>query len=224
MEPIHAESKGTTCGDAKRQNHLHAASYIQGVETCPIWSYSSQLRTSYYLVLPSMTVSEQSNAALKSMSQWFTQRIVAWCRGRVCNFARRRHLNHVARLPVCLTEARNSSLTLLIQAWRPWSNLIHGCLSTAQWHTIWPSQMTLNSCSMKTVFYAIKTRDVDRVRCLSLQDIRSSNEPGDSPTKAQLGCLNSGSRRHHMPRGDIAVAVVYIKFVKFTCFGKQWDV
>ena len=66
---------------------------------------------------------------------------------------------------------------------------------------------------MKTVFYAIKIRDVDRVRCLSLQDIRSSNEPGDSPTKERLCCLNSGFSRHHMPKGGIAVAVVYSKFV-----------
>ena len=73
--------------------------------------------------------------------------------------------------------------------------------------------MSLNSCSMKTGFYAIKTRDVDRVRCLSLQDIRSSNEPGDSPTKERLCCLNSGSSQHHMPKGGIAVVVVYSKFV-----------
>ena len=58
-----------TCRNAKRRNHLHAASYIQGMETCQIWFYSSQLQAPYYLVLPSMTVSKKSNAAHKNMVQ-----------------------------------------------------------------------------------------------------------------------------------------------------------
>ena len=80
------------------------------------------------LVLLSMKVSKQSNAALKSMGQWFTQRVVAWCRGRVCNFARRRHLEPVGFLSFAIVvqtvSVHNRNLQLFIR--RYWSK--HGAL------------------------------------------------------------------------------------------------